>query len=336
MLSRLHDHSPCASGTCGLLRDRQTTKRVWIGVKFRVTGGGEPLSRQVFMKTWSPIFRTVATQWNEIYLNVFEVLLEPGGSQLQIFTEQQFLVLAGEVLTDFCNKTGLVKKIFNQVIQFGIAVYQEHGTMGDLESALANNFYLFESSGYYIDNTNPDWHNFAWANQPDRYREDELPPKSIELYPTPNVQGNVVGVVAGQGGYGVMSGTTLATDFNIVLSEQSPQGGYGTPCGYTGNPYVECANPGYGVVAVRIPSTGNLSMLGSALPWNVNNLTLQTYVELLPDSFTPYLKYGILARIFATDSEVKDQQKAAYCQARYAEGINLAAALMSDEYTEES
>lgn len=279
----------------------------------------------------------MATLWNDVYLQVCEALLESGGLQLGIFTPDEFQVLGVEILTDFLDKTSIIKKIFNVVMSFSVPVYSKSGLLGDLVLLLANQTHLYESSGFYIDNTNPGWHNFADANQfPDRYRQDELAPRSVELYPTPNVQGNQISAVGGVGGYGVIASTTLAVDFDLALSYQTPLGGYGVISGISGgNPYVEAGNPGYGMMSHMVPSTSNLCMLGSALPFNQTKIFLTNYVELLPDSFVPYLKYGILARIYSTDSEVKDMQKAAYCQARYAEGVNLGSAMMSDEYTEE-
>jgi hypothetical protein len=131
-------------------------------------------------------------------------------------------------------------------------------------------------------------------------------------------------------------------DFDLVPDVMTPIG-YGTIAGQSGgNPFVDNAVPGYGIISTMTPSTGNVTIFSRALPYQMqpdssNNLfqiqrpTRQSVVQLVPDSLTPYLKYGILARIFNSDSELRDVQKAAYCNARYAEGVNMCAVMMSQE-----
>ena len=261
--------------------------------------------------------------WNEIYQQCCDVLLEsgPAGFQLGLITDSEFFTIAGEVLLDFCSKTSLVKKIFCDQIAAGVAVYDEYQLMDECQSVVAMQTHMDRESGYMLDNTDPEWATLY--DFPQTYREDQLPPKQLQLSPNPNVTGNQVATVVG--GYGVLS-STVPGEFDITSSLAGP--GYGTPCAFGGNPYVEGVNPGYGVLARAVPSTGNLQMFGTALPQNTTNITKQTVIELVPDSFTPYLKYGILARIFSSDSELKDSNKAAYCQARFYEAINLTAALM--------
>ena len=273
------------------------------------------------------------TTWNQVYLNVCDILLESGGLQTGTYTLPQFLVLAGEVLTDFLNKTGVIKKLSNTQIQFGVDTYPIPSTAGDIDAAWAAQTWMAPTSGWYLDNTNTDWMSFYSNGQPQAYREDELPPKNLQVYPTPNVDGNDVGVAFGLGGYGVLCQTQNVVDFDFTVSPYSPQPGYGIICGSTGNPYLETINQGYGIFSYLMPSTGNVAILADALPFS-NNVGLTGYLELLPDSLVPYIKYGILAQIFTTDSEVKSAQKAAYCNARYQEGINMMAALMSQEYQE--
>ena len=429
------------------------------------------------------------TTWNQIYSNVCDILLESGGFTTGTFTAAQFLTIGGEVLTDFLNKVGIVQKLNNIQILYGVNQYQEPDVAGDTSSVLAAQTWLAPSSGYYLDNDNTVWGSFIPNNgQPQRYREDEIPPKNIQLFPTPNINGNEISVVGGGGGYGAICATSNVTDFDIKVSPYSastglinsganlvsspsdltnsvwikysnPSGaptityvsgsggplsdpystvagsgatsyvyqlftvtpgqqmifwvwtkgsgspsntlyvndethgaaeivsnvytvssawsmqyvtftvppgcvsiacqciiasgaftisvsdcalyalgpsapaGYGTICGANGNPYLESQNQGYGTWGSAVPSTGNLSILADAVPFS-NNPTLTGYLELLPDMLVPYIKYGILAQIFVTDSEVKSLQKAAYCQARYQEGVNFMCAIMGTDYQE--
>ena len=80
--------------------------------------------------------------------------------------------------------------------------------------------------------------------------------------------------------------------------------------------------PPYGVWGTFGPGNRNLEMVGPTLPsqetWGIGDT-----INGIPDSFTCYLAYGILEKIFTNNSETKDAQRASYCHARYEEGIAL-------------
>lgn len=263
---------------------------------------------------------TSAEYWNSLYLQCCDVLLEPGGLQLGLLTTDQFNALALEVLLDFYDKAGLIKKIFNIQMTAGTSIYVEPDQLCEIETALADQTYLHRSSGYYLDNSDPAW--MLQSNQPTMFREDVLPINQLQLSPTPNVSGN--DIAFNNPGHGQIAATTTHGDFNVTASTP----GFGVIAGFSGNPYLEAVNPGFGLIGTMVPSLGNITAVAEITPDDLD------YILMLPVSFRPYLKYGVLAKIFGSDSELKDMQKAAYCQARYAEGINLAAAIMTNDYTE--
>jgi hypothetical protein len=265
---------------------------------------------------------TAAEYWNSIYAQCCDALLEPGGLQLGLLTTDQFYALAQEVLIDFYEKAGIVKKVFNIQMVSGTSTYAEPDAMSEADTALADQTYLHRSSGYYLDNSDPAWP--LQSNTPTMFREDELPISQIQLSPTPNTSGN--DVAFNNSGYGQIGMTTTHADFNITASTT----GFGVIAGFSGNPYLEAVNPGFGLIAEMTVSSGNITAVGEVTPDGLEGILM------LPPSFRLYLKYGILAKVFGSDSELKDMQKAAYCQARYAEGVNLATAIMSSDYTEVS
>lgn len=272
------------------------------------------------------------TQWSDVYVQVCDVLLEsPAGLSLGLLTEAQFLTLAGETLADLASKTGIVRKIFNTVIGFGVSTYPLDDNLADLQGCIAQGTHIFETSDFMLSNYNDGWS--TWMNRPEAYKQDDIDPRSVLLEPIPNVQGNQVVVDSGSGAYGTISVVTDPNDFNITASYLTPAG-YGTIAGAQGNPYLETVNPGYGLIAAMVPSTGNLSKFGTALPDNISDLELASYIELVPDSIVHYLKYGILAKIFSSDNELRDEQKAAYCASRYEECARLLGAMMDQEGTE--
>ncbi len=85
------------------------------------------------------------------------------------------------------------------------------------------------------------------------------------------------------------------------------------------------AGPGTGGYfwKLGIGNDGNLTMVGpKGLP-SVTYTLDSVIPDTIPDSFVPGIAYGVLARIFASDSEAKDMQRAAYCAARYSEYVSV-------------
>ena len=280
------------------------------------------------MSTSNPyveIFQTrLTSELYVIYKQCSNVLLEDGGLTLGLITDSEFYAIANEVVTDFLSKTQIIKKVFCVPLLVGVDTYTKPDQLGEIDEALAGQTHINRTSGFYLDNSDPSWP--TQFNQPQSFKEDEVPVNQIQLSPMPNVEGELTYTY--DQGYGVPASTSGAVDFDIQANPSTP--GYGVFAEAIGNPYLEAAGTGYGVYADMVCSTGNLTMIGNVIP------TDPTYIQLIPASFQCYLKYGILSRIFSTNSELKDEQKAAYCQARYAEGVNLAGAIMANIYTEQA
>lgn len=190
---------------------------------------------------------------------------------------------------------------------------------------MAAQTFLFRTSTFYQDNNNPYWGREF--HQPTQFHEDSLPIEQVQIIPAPNKTGNQVAIAAGQGLFGTIAGSVSAPDFDVALPA-STDAFYGTISEAFGNPFVETQGPFFGVIAEAIPSTNNLSLFGAALPLEIIGIVGTDPVEVVPDSFIPYIKYGILAEIFNSNSELKDSDKAAYCAARYKEGISLSQAII--------
>jgi hypothetical protein len=83
--------------------------------------------------------------------------------------------------------------------------------------------------------------------------------------------------------------------------------------------------PPYGIYGQINPLDGNLTMIGTSGANAVTlNFAYNTIIPVIPDSFCIYLGYAVLQKIFSTDGEAKDEQRAAYCASRVAEGFALA------------
>ena len=86
----------------------------------------------------------------------------------------------------------------------------------------------------------------------------------------------------------------------------------------------ECTTPALKFdIAPSPDDVGQLGMLYNLLEAIVltANVNVNTTV---PDEFEPYLKWGVLADMLASDGQGCDPGRAAYCEQRWQEGIELA------------
>src|SRR5690348_6048229 len=100
----------------------------------------------------------MATQVNSIYLDVTNTLLEDGGfTTLGIMGVGDFLNMLKDVLQDFIMRTGMIKRLVSQVALYGVGTYVEPDNTVDVQAVHFDNTYVSESSGWYMDNFNPQW-----------------------------------------------------------------------------------------------------------------------------------------------------------------------------------
>lgn len=68
-------------------------------------------------------------------------------------------------------------------------------------------------------------------------------------------------------------------------------------------------------------------------PSITSNMTpdLDADVDILPAPFVIYLAYGILAKLFSENGELKDGLRYRYCQTRYDEGIQRAKIIIAEQ-----
>lgn len=98
----------------------------------------------------------------------------------------------------------------------------------------------------------------------------------------------------------------------------------------TGTPfaYIEEPRPSLTIKVVPIPTVGGTV--------TINYVPLPEAVTAcnplpIPATFVPYIKWGALADLLAKEGEANDPQRAAYCEERFSEGIELARALLGTE-----
>lgn len=270
----------------------------------------------------------MATQLQTVYNQICTVLLEDNGLTLGLITPAAVIQMIGESVVDFLAKTGIIKKLVSIPAFAGVDTYFLPDQISDTQYSAFQQSYLHRTSAFYLDNSDATWQ--AYQSTPTTWKQDEVQPKQIQLSPTPSSDGDFV-TTASIGFYGILSAVSNTNDLNIL---GPPAGLYGVVNGYTGSPYVETLNPLYGVWATATVDSNNLSCISTGIPSTINP-ALNDYLQLIPDSFTVYIKYSALAKIFSQDGECKDLVKSAYCAARFTEGVNLAAAIMSEAFEQE-
>lgn len=251
----------------------------------------------------------------DIYTEVCDVLLESGGLTLGMVTEDDFLRFYGETYQDFLQKSGIVKKIANVHVETSVSIYEKPECVMDSEELLYDRRYLHGLSALDLDMLKSGWK--TENGTPRRWHEDRLPVRRFQVQPTPPRDGYSVAVTAAF--YGTLSAVgALPADFDIAVSAPF----YGVISSFSGPIYLETMAWGLGTISGLVSDTLNATMIGTAKPIGVT-WDLDSFVEWIPDSFAVYLKWGILQSIFSMDGETKDEQRAAYCGARWNEGIAL-------------
>ena len=271
----------------------------------------------------------MSTTVQEVYTQVSKIFMEDVGFSVGtgMITDSMFFTALEDVMVDFMDRTNCIKKIINIPIQAGTSVYVEPDVVCEVQSASQNQTFIYRDSGFFLDSQNPNW--TSEFNQPAKWREDENPPLRIQLTPTPNVDGWQVNVSLPQQGYGTISGTSAPVDFDITAD--IGVSGYGTiSSAPNGAVYLEILNSGYGTIASMVSSSGNLQLIASVTQDDELQDYVLDYLDLIPDSFVPYVAYGVAAKLFSADSESKDNKRAQYCQSRWQFGLSLVSSVMTE------
>lgn len=224
--------------------------------------------------------------------------MEDDGLVLGILTDAQYLAIANEVILDFLTQTCLIKRLNTQTVYGGTSVYTVPDDILRVDHVWWAGRYLERSTVSDLQNTLRNWRNSTGI--PKVFHEDGLALKQVEIVPTPNFNGSFIPGASEPSAPHDQYDTfycTVRTDAGT--SVQSP-----------------AQHRGLTVCGPRAPTV--LTALDDPIP-------------LIPDEFAlGYLGFGILARIFGGDNELKDTQKAAFCQSNYQEGVNLAKAISGE------
>ncbi len=264
----------------------------------------------------------------DIYDRVTSDLLERGGFRLGIVTDAEFLSHYSDTANDFLQQSQIARHITCQPLQYGIDRYDLPGWMNTGDDLLIDEATIRGSSESDIADFNQRWRNQlgpvrAWG-------QDKMRMSTVRLFPAPAKDGPQVTMAGASVLQGVI-GSVVDGDISVTATAAM----LGTIGGESGSVAIMFAGPMLGIIGDIRSSKGNIAVLGKASLFE-REVTLDSPIELLLDTFAVYLIYGILAKIFGTDGETKDELRRDYCRARYDEGVMLAQAIMNEDMQEEA
>lgn len=255
----------------------------------------------------------------DLFYEVSDALLEPGGLVLGITTEVDYFQMYQDTLMDFLSRTELVKHVTVLVQEAGKSTYDLPEDIARVTGVMFESRMLPWSAqqGVEIDPASTLRIAPAESWRADRSKVDKW--NTVPRTPRNGPQA----IAFPAGAYGVISSVVAG---NMTISAYPGSPCYGVPQGDVGKVFVATAGPALGVISGVRHGFGNLTVFGAGLPVE-RTPNIHTIVELV-DDFTPYLWFGVMERIFSTDGEHKDMLRSRFCSSRYNEGIQIAKAIV--------
>ena len=94
--------------------------------------------------------------------------------------------------------------------------------------------------------------------------------------------------------------------------------------------YMEVPAPSLTVRLARAPTlAGTLDVIGVREPTAINASCASIFP--IPDEWTPYIKWGVIADLLSKEGEANDPQRASLCETRWKEGVMLARLFLGTE-----
>lgn len=235
----------------------------------------------------------------DLYVQLCYDLCEPGGLQLGILTDDDFIRYLNLTVLDFCNTTGIFRRIFTQTVSAGVSQYTIPDDILRVDMAFLQGNWLPRSTAGGIANAIRDWRRKLGV--PVCFHEDSLPIKTLELAPSPNYNGQFIPGASEpdppHAQYDSFSAVVFLPPNPLLPVTQTP------------------------------PQHRGLSVIG---PWYPAGATMDCEIDAFPDDLFVYILYGILERVFSSDSELRDLQRAAWAHASYQEGVSLCRAITGE------
>ena len=219
-------------------------------------------------------------------------LAEDLGFQLGLVTNSQWVDHLNIVIMDLLKRTGMLKRVYTQSVFSGVGVYGIPDDIVTVDSVFLAGRWLPPSDQRTLNSTIRKWKTDLGI--PRYFYLDGLGLKSIGLAPAPNYNGAfVIGPNNPDPPYAIYD------DFSATCQTGATQ---------------TVLNP---------TQHRDLTIVGTRKA--ITQVTALTdSIPLVPDDVALLaLPFGVLGRIFASDSELLDSQRAAFCFAQFDEVVNV-------------
>jgi hypothetical protein len=256
----------------------------------------------------------------KIYTDVCDSILEPGQLTGQTLTDSQFLLLLNDTLRVIFQASSCFCKLINVETYLGVRLYDHPNFVNEISLAQCDESTINQGSGNYWDNSDYRWQQDG-PGTPQEWRSDQILDNKIEIRPAPAWTGYTPTLPV-NGLLGTLSETSAAVTFDIDYDPAS-LGMYGTISKTDlGAVYTEFTAPMFGVIGTISEATLNITeMAVYTLQDEIEDL--DAYIPDLPESFAPYVKFGVLSYIYAMDGECKNENLSKYYKKRLEELISL-------------
>jgi hypothetical protein len=224
-------------------------------------------------------------------------------------------------MDDFLGRTGLIKAIAVIPQEFGIPQYVLPDWIETADVAFSDGAAIRRDFEGNISTISRNWQ--TKVGQPRSWRQDKQTPQEVSLFPAPNVENPLFPVGPPAGAYGAVIAWAPGE------SETDSQAYIGTMIQTAGTATFTSPGVFFGATPILQFTRGNLCVVGTVGLLS-ENVSLGMPIEAITDDWDHFIKYGILEKIWMSDSELKDIQRARYAHARYEEGCMLAAAVMGE------
>ena len=262
----------------------------------------------------------MAISVRELYEQICDCVLEPTTLTGQTITDEQFMSALNQVLSDFLQLGGYIKPLINQA-ELGVRIYESPGPSTVIKNLAVDESGIPMNSGFYWDQSDAYWQN-SQPGTPQEWRQDQLEIQGCEVRPAPAWTGWEI-AVSGSGLYGQISDTSTPLGLDIDCDPVYPNGFLGTisACDY-GSVYVDCAGPMFGTIANMQVSELNITQF-SILSTQYTITDLDQWIPDIDDSFSPFLRLGIMRVISENNAETKSVNSDRYYSGRTLEGIEF-------------
>lgn len=258
----------------------------------------------------------MASTVQNVHDQVCVILLEPSGFTLGDISEAEFLQYYRAVMEDFLGRTGIIKGFAFLAQFFGQAQYLYPDFISDISEVFSDGGATRMDYENSISGADRNWQDRV--GPPMSWRQDKLAIPALSLYPAPNIPfAYTASTGSGIAAAWVPDGDfTQSQAFIGTLTQAAQVATFATPGTFF--------QAGFDPTQI---SRGAVSLIGQ-LSLMTEDVSLSSPVEHITDDWVVFIKYGILQKIFASDSECRDVLREKWARGLYEQGILLAQAIM--------